>query len=566
MEDEESSQLNKVVIITLPPPNDPSFGKTVSIFSYTEQQSSQIQENPHQEPPNFPIQPPFTHQNQFFSRRFVLGSPISALSLVGIFLIAVILCFSAYPQSLFQENGLGDHRLRDENEDKKPSSFMFDLYPKLGLPKKLGNDVELKLGRFVEVNSDNVVSTFVDDGVRASKIKAAVSEVESTAILPVEGGTYPDGLYYTKIFVGSPARLYYLDIDTGSDLAWVQCDAPCTSCAKGPHPLYKPKQANIIPSEDSLCTEVQKTHRSGYCERCKQCDYEIEYADHSSSMGVLARDYIHLMAANGSVVNMKVAFGCAYDQQGAVLNSLTKTDGILGLSRAKVSLSSQLAGQKIINNVVGHCLTADAAGGGYMFLGDGFVPQRQLEWVSMLNIPTTNSYVTEVSKISYGNKKLSLNGLDNGHVIFDSGSSFTYFTKQAYADLVTTLQSVFTDDLIQDESDTTLPMCWRAKIPIRSVSEVKRYFKPLTFQFGRKWLISFVKMRIPPEGYLVVNNKGNICLGILDGSEVYDGATIVLGDVSLRGQLVVYDNVNNLIGWMQSDCLKPGTSTTPPFL
>lgn len=37
-------------------------------------------------------------------------------------------------------------------------------------------------------------------------------------------------------------------------------------------------------------------------------------------------------------------------------------------------------------------------------------------------------------------------------------------------------------------------------------------------------------------------------------------------DVSLRGQLVVYDNVNNLIGWMQSDCLKPGTSTTLPFL
>lgn len=52
-----------------------------------------------------------------------------------------------------------------------------------------------------------------------------------------------------------------------------------------------------------------------------------------------------------------------------------------------------------------------------------------------------NAYVAEVSKISYGNTKLSLNGLDNGHVIFDSGSSYTYFTKQAYADLVTTVSS-----------------------------------------------------------------------------------------------------------------------------
>uniref|UniRef100_A0A161ZS97 Peptidase A1 domain-containing protein n=1 Tax=Daucus carota subsp. sativus TaxID=79200 RepID=A0A161ZS97_DAUCS len=482
MENEESPQLNKVVIITLPPPDNPSFGKTVSIFSYTDgpsqQQLNQVQENQDEEQPHVPIQPPFGNQNRVFSRRYVFGSRMSALGFVGLFLMAVVLCFSAYPKSLFQENGFGDNRLRDENDDDgKPSTFVFDLFPKSGMPAKLGNDVELKLGRFVEVNTDNVVSALVDDGVRASKIKAALSAVESTTILPVMGGSYPDGLYYTKILLGSPGRPYFLDIDTGSDLAWVQCDAPCTSCAKGPHPLYKPKRANIIPSKDALCAEVQQTHRSGYW----------------------------------------------------------------------------------------HCLTADAAGAGYMFLGDDFVPQRQLEWVSMLNIPTTNAYVAEVSKISYGNTKLSLNGLDNGHVIFDSGSSYTYFTKQAYADLVTTLQSVSNDDLIQDESDSTLPLCWRAKIPIRAVSEVKQYFKPLTFQFGWKWLVSSVKMRIPPEGYLVVNNKGHICLGVLDGSEVHDGATIVLGDVSLRGQLVVYDNVNNLIGWMRSDCVKPQTSTSLPF-
>lgn len=45
---------------------------------------------------------------------------------------------------------------------------------------------------------------------------------------------------------------------------------------------------------------------------------------------------------------------CAYDQQqGLLLNTLAKTDGILGLSRAKVSLPSQLASKGIIKNVVG---------------------------------------------------------------------------------------------------------------------------------------------------------------------------------------------------------------------
>lgn len=39
-------------------------------------------------------------------------------------------------------------------------------------------------------------------------------------------------LYYTQILVGNPPRPYHLDMDTGSDLTWIQCDAPCTSCAK----------------------------------------------------------------------------------------------------------------------------------------------------------------------------------------------------------------------------------------------------------------------------------------------------------------------------------------------
>lgn len=38
--------------------------------------------------------------------------------------------------------------------------------------------------------------------------------------------------YYTSVFVGNPPRPYFLDIDTGSDLTWIQCDAPCVSCTK----------------------------------------------------------------------------------------------------------------------------------------------------------------------------------------------------------------------------------------------------------------------------------------------------------------------------------------------
>lgn len=85
------------------------------------------------------------------------------------------------------------------------------------------------------------------------------------------------------------------------------------------------------------------------------------------------------------IYDLWLHFSCAYDQQGLLLNTLGKTDGILSLSRAKISLPSQLASQGIIKNVVGHCFATDTNGGGYLFFGDDIVPQVQMAWVPMLH-------------------------------------------------------------------------------------------------------------------------------------------------------------------------------------
>lgn len=91
------------------------------------------------------------------------------------------------------------------------------------------------------------------------------------------------------------------------------------------------------------------------------------------------------------------------------------------------------------------------------------------------------------------------------------------------------------------------------------MADVRQWFKPLNFQLGSKWWILSTQLQIPPEGYLVINAKGNVCLGILNGKQeqVHDGSSFILGDVSLRGSLFVYDNVNKKIGWIRSDCAKP---------
>ncbi|XP_022736978.1 aspartyl protease APCB1-like [Durio zibethinus] len=566
--DERPQQVTGVVIITLPPSDNPSLGKTITAFTLTNDvfpQSNQTQQREQEQEQHLPTtqtitSPPQNPQLGFSFSRLFLDNPRKLLGFLGISLLALLLYSSAF------SNTSVELRNSNNDDDEKPQSFIFPLY------HKMGADSELKLGRFVDVDKVNLVASIDSGTIGTQKINklvaanAAVINLSGT-ILPVRGNVYPDGLYFTYLLVGNPRRPYFLDIDTGSDLTWIQCDAPCSSCAKGANPLYKPTTVNIVASKDSMCTEVQKNQKPQNCKTCQQCDYEIEYADRSSSLGVLARDKLHLVTANGSITNLDVVFGCAYDQQGILLNTLSKTDGILGLSRAKVSLPSQLASKGIINNVVGHCLATDIAVGGYMFLGDDFIPNWGMSWVPMLGSPSTEFYHTQIVKINYGSSSLNLGGQDSniGRVVFDSGSSYTYFTKQAYLELITSLSEVSTLGLIQDASDPTLPICWQAPFPIRSLMDIKQFFKTLTLQLGSKWWILSERFHIPPEGYLIISNKGNVCLGILDGSKVHDGSTIILGDISLRGQLVVYDNGKLKIGWTQSDCAKPTRFKSLPF-
>ncbi|KAI3985595.1 hypothetical protein MKX01_033878 [Papaver californicum] len=436
--------------------------------------------------------------------RFFLSSPTGVLGLIGLSLLGLLLRNTYSSVTTLYE--LKSPEDSNDNKNREFNSFIFPLFHKYTNSGSIPRDVDFKLGKFV--NRETVMSA-IYDGTQQKKIS------DRTRISTL--------LYYTLLHVGNPGNTYYLDVDTGSDLTWIQCDAPCKRCAKGPNPLYKPSKGNILPPNNKLCLHVQSNHN--------------QYADLSSSIGVLARDNLHLTVANGTLVKPNFVLGYVpqtYNQQGQLSFSPARTDGILGLSRASISLPSQLASQGVIQNVVGHCIASGAESDGYMFLGDEPVPRRGMTWVPMLNIPSIDLFHTEIVKLSYGGRQLSLDesGNNGGRVVFDSGSSYTYFPNKAYSDLIASLEDAFHEELVQDVSDPTLPLCWRAKYPIRSLEDVKALFKPLTFQFGSKWWILSSNLKIPPEGYLIISSKGNVCLGILDGSEVLDEPMILLGVVN----------------------------------
>ncbi|CAM6014846.1 unnamed protein product [Sphagnum balticum] len=406
----------------------------------------------------------------------------------------------------------------------------------------------------------------------SSSSLVATNNGNATAVVPIRGNIYPDGLYYMALLVGRPAKLYFLDMDTGSDLTWLQCDAPCRSCAPGPHGLYDPRKAELVDCRLPVCSHVQ----SGSSYSCNaggvnQCDYDVEYADGSSTMGVLMQDFITLMLINGTRTQRKAVLGCGYDQQGALAHSPASTDGVLGLSNSKVALSSQLAEQGIINNVIGHCLAGGSNGGGYLFFGDELVPSWGMTWAPLLGRPAMENYQTHLYSIRYGGDKVEMNGdelsgLDGG-TIFDSGTSFTYLVPEVYKTLLAVIQEQATrSGLVQVESDDTLPFCWRGASPFQSVSDVSRYFKSVTLDFGgSNWFSTGRTMDLTPDGYLIISTQGNVCLGILDASGASIEAMNIVGDISMRGYLVVYDNVQQRIGWIRRNCHNRPTRMTNQF-
>lgn len=375
--------------------------------------------------------------------------------------------------------------------------------------------------------------------------KKSASRFGSSFVLPVSGNVYPLGYYSVSLNIGRPPKAFDLDIDTGSDLTWVQCDAPCTGCTKPRNSLYKPHN-NLVHCENPVCAAVRTSGKQPCKTPNDQCDYEVEYADQGSSLGVLVNDYFSLKSMNGSLLSPHLAFGCGYDQQFPGPISPPPTAGVLGLGNGKASILSQLSSLGVIRNVLGHCLSA--RGGGFLFFGDDLVPSSKIAWVPLSASSLDKHYAAGPAELLYNSKPTGVNGLQ---VVFDSGSSYTYLNSKAYQAVLKQVRADLNGKPLKDaDEDKSLPICWKGAKPFKSVNEVKNHFKPLALSFMK----GNAQLQLLPEAYLIVTKLGNVCLGILNGGEVRLGELNVIGDISMQDKMVIYDNEKKQIGWVSANC------------
>lgn len=366
----------------------------------------------------------------------------------------------------------------------------------------------------------------------------------SSLVFPVQGDVYPNGFFYATIYIGNPPKRYYLDIDTGSNLTWVQCAAgPRAKLLKAPYNPYKPNN-NALFCKDPLCAFVDQPKNFPCKAPNDQCDYEVHYADYGSSLGVLVRDSFVLKLTNGSTFKPTLAFGCGYDQEFSGQFPSPYVDGVLGLANGKSSLVSQLLGFGLTQNVIGHCFGGQ--GKGFLFFGDDFLPSG-LFWAP--KVPNSlNHYMTGPVDLLFDGKTLVAKGL---YVVFDSGSTYTYLNPQAYQDTLALVKTALLKKPLSPVKDGNLPICWKGVKPFRSIDAVKNNFSPLALSFTNTKNVAFL---LPPESYLVITSHGNVCLGILNGADAHLGSLNIIGDISMQDKLVVYDNDRERIGWTSYNC------------
>ncbi|KAG7987021.1 hypothetical protein I3843_03G111800 [Carya illinoinensis] len=370
-------------------------------------------------------------------------------------------------------------------------------------------------------------------------------DFKSSVVFPIDGNVYPIGFYNVTLHIGQPSKPYFLDPDTGSDLTWLQCE-PCFACTEAPHPPYKHNNDYVVPPEDPLCKSLQPP--GDYKSKTpSRCDYEIQYADGFSSRGFLVKDVFSLNFTGGKTTKPLLALGCGYDQTpGPGPYHHHPSDGMLGLGKGKSSILSQLNEQGYVRNVIGHCFKGQ--GGGYLFFGDDLYDPSSLSWTQM-SPKHPEHYSPGDAELIFGGKTTGIKKL---RTVFDSGTSYTYLDSHAYGTLTDLVKKEASEKkLTVAENDQTLSLCWEG--PFKSLEEASKYFKPMALSFNSTDGKARVEFELPPDAYLILSDFKNVCLGILNGTE--EGATFnIIGDISMQGKMVIFDNENQLIGWHPDKC------------
>ncbi|KAK1679990.1 hypothetical protein QYE76_040838 [Lolium multiflorum] len=381
------------------------------------------------------------------------------------------------------------------------------------------------------------VNGLLDTGI-SSTATLKGDGIEGTATVHASTATY-----LVDLAIGTPPLPITAVLDTGSDLIWTQCDAPCRKCFPQPAPLYAPAgsatYANVS-CRSPLC-DALRVDPSSHCSAAERgCPYYFSYGDGTSTNGVLATET--LTFESGAAVH-GIAFGCGTENHGSTDNS----SGLVGMGRGPLSLVSQLGVTRF-----SYCFTPfNDKTASPLFLG----PSAAALSTAAKSTPfapnpsgggrTSSYYYLNLEGISVDDTLLPIDPvvfqvspMGGGGFIIDSGTTFTALEERAFLVLARAFAARVGLPLASG-AHLGLSLCFAAPEGRTEAVDVPR----LVFHFDG------ADMALPRESYVVEDRStGVACLGMVSMRGMS-----VLGSLQQQSMHVLYD-LEGILSFEHAKC------------
>ncbi|KAI3454916.1 hypothetical protein Pfo_011579 [Paulownia fortunei] len=421
-------------------------------------------------------------------------------------------------------------------KNSSADSLSLTLHPRSSLPLDYYNDnyTSLTLSRLArdEARVQSLLSRHSRALSRHSrsdfKPVRLPEQLQSPVISGIRQGS---GEYFARIGVGRPAKEFYMVIDSGSDVSWLQCN-PCSDCYQQSDPIYNPSASSTY--KPLTCNSQQCTSLEVSACRIDSCLYQVSYGDGSYTVGNFATETISF-GSSGSVPN--VALGCGHDNEGLFSGAA----GLLGLGGGSLSLPSQIKATSF-----SYCLVNRDSSSSSTLEFNSAQPADSVLAPLLRNSFISTYHFVGFTGISVGGRPVQIPqylfeiGRDGrGGVIVDSGTAVTRFRTEVY-NLVRDAFASMTQNLPSAGGFSLFDTCY-------DLSSMARVRVPtVSFQFsGGKTLA------LPPSNYLIpVDNVGKFCLAFAGTS----GSLSIIGNVQQQGTRVSYNLANKYIGFSPNKC------------
>lgn len=445
-----------------------------------------------------------------------------------------VLSFDPQSQTSFSEQ-----EQEQRQEQTSSGSFSVRLHPRESLVRTPYREykalVLARLGRD---------SARVD--ALASKLNLALNNVTRTDLTPLRTEIQPEDLstpvssgtsqgsgeYFSRIGVGTPAKQFYMVLDTGSDVNWLQCQ-PCTDCYQQTDPVFTPSSSSsytALTCESPQCGSLEVSA----C-RTGKCLYQVSYGDGSFTVGDFVTETVSF-GDSGAVNN--VALGCGHDNEGLFMGSA----GLLGLGGGPLSLTKQVKASSF-----SYCLVDRDSSKSSTLDFNSAAPGAESVFAPLVkNGKVDTFYYVGLTGMSVGGKTVSIppslfqmDESGDGGIIVDSGTAITRLQTQAYNSLRDAFVKL-TPDLKSTSGVALFDTCY----DFSSLSSVQ--VPTVSFQFtgGRS-------LALPAKNYLIpVDSAGTFCFAFAPTTS----SLSIIGNVQQQGTRVTFDLANSRVGFTPNKC------------